>query len=285
MSVLIDDPKTFDYAGQTDEVLVWLMAGGDERAAKELARRGSSSKRALTPSTIERTIEKSGRACPQCEANNDPNKVPVHPGCHCGVQTVSLSRGVDPEDAQSIAERANESLLHQFGLDPEADIPEAFKVAEDTVAVIAEEGFRFADFSEWFFSTAENLNSKTELWAMIVTEPQQQQQEAAAEGQAPPGSAVAAETLAALGTFFVLARLYPHIGGEKGASTFNVSKHLNEIQKKKAEELQKELYLISPDATPSDLSQAFAALTDGATPSPQSSDAVAADTAPKENPQ
>ena len=63
---------------------------------------------AMTPN---RSVVHSAKACPQCTANLDPTKVPVHVNCDCSVTTDSIEvPHQDPEIAQRIAVKMSENL-------------------------------------------------------------------------------------------------------------------------------------------------------------------------------
>lgn len=90
-------------------------------------------------SGVTRTIDKVGDNCPQCQANNDPGKVPVHVGCDCNVRTESIELGG-------------------------VDLPELpITIDQGTSAVLARSGLRYSDIEQWAAQIEELMGADTAI--------------------------------------------------------------------------------------------------------------------------
>lgn len=102
-------------------------------------------------SKVERSVNKIGDNCPQCQANDDPAKVPVHPHCNCEVVTDDVELGLAVEDIDEFA-----SAIRRDGGDlvmvGSAEFPEGTGLIIDgnRGASLDKLSFRFGDLAKWF---------------------------------------------------------------------------------------------------------------------------------------
>lgn len=123
--------------------------------------------RASRLSTVERTIVKDSIHCKECQANNDPNKVPVHPNCQCNVITDSIESGVaDP--THRLFNVLNPNTVDMITPDG-VDIPAAIQLDPATTAILDPENARWADLMRWLEQMQPYLE-QANLYVSIVVD-------------------------------------------------------------------------------------------------------------------
>lgn len=112
-------------------------------------------------SEVTRSVLKVGDQCPACLANEDPNKVPVHPNCNCEVITTSLNIGVEPERFKPIERWIREAgkLTFVQGNEPESFELEEMQFEPATVAILDAETARHSDTEAWLLEVEEWLTA------------------------------------------------------------------------------------------------------------------------------
>lgn len=122
--------------------------------------------RANALSTVERRIVKKPNICKQCQLNDDPNKVPVHPNCDCDVVTDSIESGVaDPQSRFMKALHRSDILMQMFG---DAEIPEAIQLDPVTTAIMEGDSVRFSDLARWMETMQPYLETGAQFVSIVV---------------------------------------------------------------------------------------------------------------------
>jgi len=123
--------------------------------------------RASRVSKMEREIIKDSDKCPQCVANNDPRKVPVHPNCHCDVVTRSVETGVaDPGSPLLGVINTIDGLMEIEVVNGE--VPTAIQMNGETVAIFDADDVRFADLARWLEQMGPYLEATDQYVSIVV---------------------------------------------------------------------------------------------------------------------
>lgn len=116
-----------------------------------------------------------GDNCPECQANTDPRKVPVHPNCNCEVITEDVELGVEPESWRPTEQWLRENGVLRFiqgntGLPPkEGPRVETVQFDAATVTVLDIQDARFSDVQSWLDKVQPYLESG-DFFLSIVAE-------------------------------------------------------------------------------------------------------------------
>lgn len=115
-------------------------------SAKERGVEGRTERRF---SVVTREVDRVGDNCPECQANSDPNKIPVHPGCNCDAKTTEVETGVDP-----------------------TDLPDLRDIVADanTAAALPLQGMRYGDFLRWAEQISNDLGDLEAITAVLDEE-------------------------------------------------------------------------------------------------------------------
>lgn len=143
-----------------------------EQALYELRQRqwvSKSATRKFPLTQVTRKVQLDPTPCKECQANSDPNNVPVHPGCKCSVITTDLNRPSEQpskEDMRLLAE----TLSRVDSLDPGKVRPDfvlegSLVPQPDTVTAI--DRFRFADLLAFVSEHEDRLNQAGQLVGML----------------------------------------------------------------------------------------------------------------------
>lgn len=125
--------------------------------------------RAVRLSTLERRIVKQPNICIQCQNNNDPNNVPVHPNCDCDVVTDSIETGTLDTGhplLNVLNKRIADIVIQGVDHTPE-DI--AVQMLPETVAVL-DENVRWADLARWLEQMQPYLEQTGQYLSIVVDE-------------------------------------------------------------------------------------------------------------------
>lgn len=123
--------------------------------------------RSLPLAEINRSILRDANPCPQCQANNDPQNIPVHFGCDCSIITDSIN-------SQPVSENEFTDLirfLSQFDvidpvlIRPGTILPSNLSVLRDTLVNIGLD-LRFSDLRTYLQQNQELLNAGNVLAIM-----------------------------------------------------------------------------------------------------------------------
>lgn len=165
------DPEPKD---PDDEVRSSFLA--DYRLLPESLARGNE-REERSFSTVDRIIERSTDFCQLCAANTDPRKVPVHPGCNCDVNTMSVETGVADPEHPFLQGIKREDANFQVG-DAFIDLilPDELQLDAGTVAILDPNDMRFGDVSRWLEQLGTVLD-KAEYVVVAVDEGQEQLEE------------------------------------------------------------------------------------------------------------
>jgi len=105
--------------------------------------------RALTPSRVDRSVTRGGKACSACVFNTLPMNVPVHPGCRCNINTDNVSVGITAEDMSVLRETFSDAEVKAIG-----DLTASMILQPETAAVFPLDDFRFGDMAAWLGAVA-----------------------------------------------------------------------------------------------------------------------------------
>jgi hypothetical protein len=120
-------------------------------------------------SKVERRVELDPTPCKQCQANTDPNNVPVHPNCECSVKTDSIEKPADVPSHEDIRLLAD-VLSTVDSADPGAIRPDfnfsgPMAVKPETIRTL--ESFRFADLLAFVDEHENLLNNASSVVGML----------------------------------------------------------------------------------------------------------------------
>lgn len=100
-------------------------------------------------SNVERAVELRGETnCPLCQANDDPDEIPLHPGCDCDVVTVAIERGVPPVDKAFKDAVDTRSVVYLS----QTDAPVGIRLDPISASAIPMRNIRYADVMHWLGS-------------------------------------------------------------------------------------------------------------------------------------
>jgi len=164
MTDLLDRPHgLFDENGET------LPATEIRKRIKDLPALRTefeNESRASRLSTVERRIIKDSIHCKQCQDNNDPDKVPVHPHCQCDVITDSVEAGVVDPDSR-LLNVLNRQLI-DIEMAGDSVVPDAIQLNPETAAVLDGENARWADLTRWLEQIQPYLEQGSNYLAIVV---------------------------------------------------------------------------------------------------------------------
>jgi len=155
---------TVEFSDMTDEELMQRIIFPD--AVAELVRRQDKESRASNLSKVERRIVKDSIHCKECQENNDPNNVPVHPHCQCNVITDSVEAGVADHTNRMFQPLTPDSIAMEiFGDIP---LPDGIQLDPATTAVIDGNTARFADLARWLEQMEPYLQQGANYLSIVV---------------------------------------------------------------------------------------------------------------------
>lgn len=127
--------------------------------------RDSSDVESRSVSTLERRIIKSPKICKQCQLNDDPNNVPVHPNCDCNVITDSITTNVaDPQSRfLNVLKPDNIDISVLNG-----ELPQGIQLNPTTVAIVNGDEVRWADFARWLEQMQPYLEAGDQYLSIVV---------------------------------------------------------------------------------------------------------------------
>lgn len=162
---IMDQPQRFNDDGKamTKQELAQAIAKLPAEAKEEFAE-----SRAIQLSSVERSIIKDSDQCPQCVANNDPRKVPVHPNCHCNVVTDGVETGVVDGSSRLLDVLRTVDGFVDLNMIGDADLPPAIQLDPSTVAVFDPEDVRFGDLAKWLEQIQPYLTATDQYIAIVV---------------------------------------------------------------------------------------------------------------------
>jgi len=204
------------------------------------------SSRSLTPSEVTRDVAQGPTACPECQGNSDPANVPVHPGCHCDIHTVSVAMGVAEEEIHSLLARHADTGLDVVG---EFELPDEAAVLPHSTTVFSGEDFRFGDLTEWVRASREVIKESIEEYT----------EELVAEYAAAfvdPDS----EDSSSASLNVIIARVQSAVVGEGAATSFSLTKRL---VKQRSQSSPSRIILFRLDAAPEDLATVYRLVLEG----------------------
>ena len=151
-----------------DELLGGVFS--EDATKEQRARMREDSKmsvRSLPLANVTRQVIRDTNPCPQCQANNDPQNIPVHFGCDCSIITDSI-------DPKPVSENEFSDLirfLSQFDvidpvvIRPGTILPSNLAVLRDTLVNIGLD-LRFSDLRTYLQQNQELLNAGNVLAIM-----------------------------------------------------------------------------------------------------------------------
>ncbi len=149
--------RTLPEGTEVDELGLLIMgAFAEEREA------GS---RALTLSTITRTVHKGTDSCLLCRNNTDPKKIPLHPNCTCNIATEDVEIGQVPSDDPHfrVLSTTDEDVVYLS----ESDLPVAITMDPATTGVVEIDDFRFGDLARWLEKIQPLLTGTDEVLTIL----------------------------------------------------------------------------------------------------------------------
>lgn len=96
-------------------------------------------------SNVVRAVQLQGDNCPECQANDDPDAIPLHPGCDCDIVTEEVQRG-QPAAAEHFTAAITMEAVEYLGSD---EGPQAIRLDPLSASVLPVEGTRFSDITRW----------------------------------------------------------------------------------------------------------------------------------------
>lgn len=94
-------------------------------------------------SNVERAVQRNGDNCPECEANEDPDAIPLHPRCDCEAITTQIQTGVPPEE---VASAINVEAIVFMS---ESNSPVGVRLDPLSASSVSTNSLRFGDMTRW----------------------------------------------------------------------------------------------------------------------------------------
>jgi hypothetical protein len=178
--VTSDKDEAISIAQLTNQIAIFDLDSGQSVSTGGTGRKQQLPEiRAL--SKVDRAVVRLGDNCPECIANNDPTRVPVHPGCDCEVMTDSVQFGVDAASFQPAEQWIRENGTLRFvqgnrGF-PDSEAPEPveptldnIRIESGSVTILDIQDARFSDVQKWLEQLQPLLEAGDTMVTIIVEE-------------------------------------------------------------------------------------------------------------------
>lgn len=155
-----------------------LPGGNDHKGAKALLEFYAvryalvkAEKRMIPSAKVTRTVVWDPSPCPQCRANTDPDKVPVHPGCQCDVRTESI-------ETDQPADKDIQALVNLIEATTDIVTPDQIRVNAEPIlqslaikpeTVVAIDGkLRFSDLLTYVSDHEDLVNNANSFVGLLI---------------------------------------------------------------------------------------------------------------------